>query len=244
MSPTEMTAKMSQIKTKLQKIAHDSHRTGSIALMYFSGLKNMSDLSEIKLFAEKTEKEIQRSIKELDNSWEMMFALISMGSEANSLASCSSISKNEIKTKSPVESQSLKVLIIDDDAFYRGVIKRQLTKFISSGSVAWKSTNIIDVDSIDDATDHVSKSRFDLVICDVWLGSEEVEDIGDGLKFIEIIRGFQKNSVICSNSSHVSSDDRKIALAAGADFSFEKPLRDNELKVIFNFADKRQKKAE
>lgn len=112
------------------------------------------------------------------------------------------------------------VLIVDDSAFSRGIIRRLLQEE--------SSTKITEADNGKVALDKLQDNQFDVIFLDLTMPEM------DGYDFLRAIQGFKLKSKIFIISADVQPEARKLCLELGATGFMPKPIKEDKFKRFLN----------
>ena len=155
---------------------------------------------------------------------------------AASASSSLSIDKGELSLEEDVvqghvaTGRTLKLLIVDDEAIYRGA----LSSFLTRTPELANAVEITQADGTIAALQAVSERDFDLIITDVDMGAASL----DGFELVRELRKKSSNSLICVHSNRIVAADNKTAIDAGADNFMPKPMaRAQLLRIVLQAAE-------
>ena len=110
----------------------------------------------------------------------------------------------------------LRLLIIDDDNFYRSGLK----KFVEYPRNLQALLMISEASGSEGALSLAEKDEFDLVICDINLGLSAL----NGFEVVRELRKVQPLAFFCLHSNRFVQSDIKFAVKMGADLYLPKPM--------------------
>jgi signal transduction histidine kinase/DNA-binding NarL/FixJ family response regulator len=124
----------------------------------------------------------------------------------------------------------LRVLVVDDEAIYRGA----MNSFLSRTPELASAVEITQAEGSVAALNAVSTRDFDLIITDVDMGAASL----DGFELVRKLREKGSESLICVHSNRIVAADNKSAIEAGADNFMPKPMaRAQLLRIVLQAAE-------
>jgi CheY-like chemotaxis protein len=112
--------------------------------------------------------------------------------------------------------RALRVLVIDDEAVYRG----GLAAYLSRTTELEAAILLAQADGSEAAFIAVGAEGFDLIITDVDMGNDSL----DGFALVRKFRAGGHAGMICVHSNRIVAADHKRAIEAGADAFLPKPM--------------------
>ena len=123
-----------------------------------------------------------------------------------------------------IEMESLKILVVDDEAPVRELLRRGLSQ-LGNFSVDVASNGL-------EAIEKIEKEIFDLVLTDLKMPEM------DGLELLKVIKGTRPELIAIIMTAHGSIDTAVEAMKIGADDYITKPIDFNELLIHISRAQK------
>jgi len=140
----------------------------------------------------------------------------------DSAAEQGSVDKSELTLEEEIIRASnklgrqLRVLLVDDEAIYRGA----LGSYLSRTPELSAAMSVILASSSREALAETANGSIDLVITDVDMG----EDSLDGFELVASMRAAGMQALICVHSNRIVAADHKTATIGGADAFLPKPV--------------------
>ena len=126
-------------------------------------------------------------------------------------------------------ARALRILIVDDEAIYRG----GLSTFLTRTEVLGSHLTITQAQDSEDALKALSSHDYDLVITDVDMGASSL----DGFELVAELRKRKSKALVCVHSNRIVAADSKTAIDAGANYFMPKPMaRAQLLRILLQAA--------
>lgn len=170
----------------------------------------------LPLGAKEVEREI--SLPENSNWYYEKIAGLSVNQERISPDLNSNEDLSKLTDLAVKRQKSIKILLIDDESFYRTSIIHLLD---SLGNAIRQAIEVTEISNSADADTELSSTEYDLVITDIDLGPKS----SDGFEIVKKFRlSSPEKSFLCIHSNRISEADSEKAYQAGAQAFVPKPM--------------------